>query len=908
MAVVARDILACEMHGMKTFLMFLLAITCFLPCGAALGATVKDGGFTCSASTQGEVTSVRIVHGAASLERTVPPGTWSVDGLGCQAWQGKAVRLVLPSPATGAYEIFAGLDGENLEAAWEGRTGMSGDFGERWGWFLDWEPREPGAKALVPILYALHEQVRLCGYGMVPLYVRLYDPASRTFRPVSFDRTRRAGQGWGDGAAPSEAPSTGKPITIISTLAPKKEPLAVPVLDDFLNFKSSSSSAGDKGDPTLGSAPLGLGDGMPQSGWVEGAGGHGWGEFVTAGLTEASLPITSLVLQATRGPDDPDRSRWNRVKKITLTTSSGARYIVKIPSDPLKSPDRPVVITFPKPVQTSCLSIIVQDVYKAKKTGGEYTYLGEVSAYTSLDTGEGIAALLDWFEDPGRSARASELLADLNPSALPAVVDAWDTLGPAPRLGVVDAIHADWTSDLVPLVTTASAGAWADEDADLFALLVDRLVPLAADETILAAAGDWMLDSSRQDLGVLAVGVLGRAGREQELGELIDALFAPASQTWEPWPEVELEEWIREGLRSAGPAGIATSDAALAAAQPGGDEHVLGAALTLLYLQDYATGGEDVRQAVAGWARDLWDAAPTLYCHHHLLPVARKLISLGDGAGIDIAARALEDPDAPAGLRVEALAVIATAGGDLVPRAVEAALAALDDPGPGVRAAAVTALRRVGASGQEVEERVVEIGVEDAWPEVRLEAIRLATAFDEVPIEAVWDFLRDKNSSARKQAIRLVLQKHIATEEVGILLANTSLSKAMRPDVRAEAAHAIGTLCLVQMADPMGNIVFYGTTPDAGEGEIQAAAAAAETLGMLGDDGPVGFLVDATRPGLRLEIRIAAMKSLGILGGKKARKVLTHLSKSPDPAVRAAAVEALASLEQGVQATCASKE
>ncbi len=408
---------------------------------------------------------------------------------------------------------------------------------------------------------------------------------------------------------------------------------------------------------------------------------------------------------------------------------------------------------------------------------------------------------------------------------------------------------------------------------------------------------------------MLAVGILGRAGREQELGALIDALFTPAPGTWQPWAEVELEEWIREGLRVAGPAGIAASDGALAGAGAHLDDaHALQASLTLLYLQDYQGGGADVLQAVGRWARALWDGAPTLYCRHHLLPVARKLVALGEPAGIEIAAAALDDPDAVAGLRMEALAVIATAGGDLVPVAAQAGLAALDDPCPGVRAASVTALRRIGAAGGDVEARVVEVGVQDAWPEVRIEAIRMAASFDTVPIEAVWDFLRDKDSTARKQAIRLVLGKGIATEEVGILLANTSLSKAMRPDVRAEAARAIGALCITQMADPMGNIVFYGTTPDATEGEIQAAAAAAETIGRLGDPGPIPFLIDATRPGLRLEIRTAAMASLGILGGKKARKVLEQLKASPDPAIRAAAVEALAMLEQDVQPACQAKE
>jgi HEAT repeat protein len=192
----------------------------------------------------------------------------------------------------------------------------------------------------------------------------------------------------------------------------------------------------------------------------------------------------------------------------------------------------------------------------------------------------------------------------------------------------------------------------------------------------------------------------------------------------------------------------------------------------------------------------------------------------------------------------------------------------------------------------------------DFWPEVRIEAIRTAVSYPELDVDAVHDFLRDEDPSARKEAINLVLARSMATEEVGILLANTSLSRAMRPDVRAAAAHAIGKLCIVEMAGPMGNVVFYGTTPEAGEGEIQAAAAAAEAIGMLGDPAPLEFLMEATRPGLRLEIRLAAIGALGLLGQDEARKVLEPLSTSPDPAIRARAVEALASLDAGAVPSC----
>ena len=110
MARAARDILAPVMNSTKPLLTSLVSIAYLLVSGPAPGATVKDGGFTCSTSTKADVTSVRVTHGGASLEREAPAGTWDEKGLECRSWQGKAVRVTLPSKTGGAFEIFAGLD------------------------------------------------------------------------------------------------------------------------------------------------------------------------------------------------------------------------------------------------------------------------------------------------------------------------------------------------------------------------------------------------------------------------------------------------------------------------------------------------------------------------------------------------------------------------------------------------------------------------------------------------------------------------------------------------------------------------------------------------------------------------------------------------------------------------------
>ena len=165
--------------------------------------------------------------------------------------------------------------------------------------------------------------------------------------------------------------------------------------------------------------------------------------------------------------------KWNRVKEFELTMSGGKRYVVKVPTDPAKHPERPVVVKFPVPVHTQCISVIIRNVYKAKKTKGELTYIGEVTAYTTLDSGKGIEEFLEWFEDPKRAARATELMKDFNPDALTSIVDTWANLGPAAQRCVISTIHEDWIPALPSLVEAAVMSIFADEDGESFSLLVD---------------------------------------------------------------------------------------------------------------------------------------------------------------------------------------------------------------------------------------------------------------------------------------------------------------------------------------------------------------------------------------------------------------------------------------------------
>ncbi len=855
---------------------------------------------------------VIVADGSSEISRQAPAGSYDEDRLSCEPWEKEAVRVVLPSTSGTAYEMFVGISKEgSLVVAWDGMTGLEGDFGERWGWFLDAEPLSTGDSKSVPILYALHEQVRLCGHGMVPLFVKMYDPATASFRPVSFDRLRRAGEGWGYGAAPSAAKGGATTTSLVSSVSTGKASETRPVLDGFLRFSAASSTLGDLADPALVRAPLELGDGDPDVGWMEGTGGSGWGEFVTAHTADGRIPITSLALQLTRTGDGKQVKKLNRLKTLDIVLSGGQRFSVKVALDPAKHADRPVIVRFASPVLTECVSVIVRDVYPGSSQPGDTTYLGEVTAYTSLDSGDGILDLLEWFEDPQTASAAAKLLAHVSPAAAATIAAAYPGLGTASRQGVLEALSTSW-DESVGLVAEAAARASAlDDGVSEFAMLVDALTGLAlgGDDASTAFIESWYEAKLDFALTVTAVAVLARTGHAKALGDLIASYMGNGEKTGDPHPIADLDTtgWIREGLKLAGEPGTAIMDDALATLDLSNEDDVHDA-LVLLYLVDYKTGGAPALDLAASWGALLWDRMPTLWCRHHVLPLAARLMMLGDARGVAIAAGAIREGAMEAPLRTEALAALGVAHETLAHEAWPVALEAMSDHHPGVRAAAASCLRQLSVKEPGIMTSAMEAARTDAWPEVRLASLRLLSMFDGIPVDVFHDLLRDPDSSVRKEAIRLVVDRRLATEEIAILLANTTVDPGMRTDVRVQAAHAIGSLCLVQMAMPLGNVVAYGIMPDSTDAQIQTAAAAADALGRLGDPGPLDKLIEATYPGLRLQIRLAAIQALGLIADPGASEVLEALSQSLDPAVAAAASAALELVGAGSStAACVAK-
>jgi hypothetical protein len=129
------------------------------------------------------------------LKVEVPEGCGKYTKYECSQWKGpggaEAVHFKAFEKKGGpAFEAFAAVEKGEWKLVWSGVTGLTGEYGERQGIFLDYEPPAPGSKDLYPVLYRLDERVQLCGFGPAPIDVKMYDPKSASFRPVTFDRLR----------------------------------------------------------------------------------------------------------------------------------------------------------------------------------------------------------------------------------------------------------------------------------------------------------------------------------------------------------------------------------------------------------------------------------------------------------------------------------------------------------------------------------------------------------------------------------------------------------------------------------------------------------------------------------------------------------------------------------------------
>lgn len=244
------------------------------------------------------------------------------------------------------------------------------------------------------------------------LYPKLYDFKAGRFRPVS----------------------ARVPLAGAKTIVAKRTPpagLVVPPLDQTrLNgFRAlaATTELGDGGSAANLEAPFEIDDGDPTTAWIEGRGGHGRGEMIIVRRPRSPHPVRAIRIIPGDAASRPAFARANRLRRLLLVTDADHSFTVRFDRDPLTADpfDKPYWIVLPKPVDTDCITLIVDTVYPGKLahkgSGGGRTAIAELQLFTSLDFSRSaekqlIADLAG--DDPHRRAVARHVLMRLDKRAV----------------------------------------------------------------------------------------------------------------------------------------------------------------------------------------------------------------------------------------------------------------------------------------------------------------------------------------------------------------------------------------------------------------------------------------------------------------------------------------------------------
>lgn len=188
------------------------------------------------------------------------------------------------------------------------------------------------------------------------------------------------------GALPKGQPMEQLTATLQPPAAVRPKPLAP------FRFTAASSQLGCAGQASRVTPPSELHDGRPHTAWVEEWGGVGRGEFVSGSGTRGYRVRAVRIIPGHAG-SAAHWAKFNRVKRIFLLFGPKRRYEVSFPQDPGKSaPGTPYWVVFPKPVASSCLTLMIKEVYPgtshnlAQQKYGD-TAISEVTVFTDVDFG-----------------------------------------------------------------------------------------------------------------------------------------------------------------------------------------------------------------------------------------------------------------------------------------------------------------------------------------------------------------------------------------------------------------------------------------------------------------------------------------------------------------------------------------
>ncbi len=682
--------------------------------------------------------------------------------------------------------------------------------------------------------YQTAAHVTRCDGEPVRLLPRAWDFGSSRFRPIMSTPPPAAAQKLtarrGDPAMPTARPIGGFHFTAASTTA------------------AAGSDARGLGAPTA------LGDGDPKTVWAEGLGGDGRGEFLTARSSAGRYRIRGLRIVPGDASTPAAFKAKNRIKVLALVfgPEPERRFEVEFPEDPAAAGAKsqvPYWIALPVPVESACVTVVIREIYRGAEggpsAGGGTTAISDLEVFTELDDPAGVERLVaDMAKGTECPSRVPLLVALGEPAVLPAAQTILGASGIGRECLVesLSRIEATLKSGVaLDALAAALAGATSHEERLIVATLKKAAtVPVRAVAELLASRKAAPADRAR------AARVLGELGGPDAAAALLAAPGADATD-----PDVRLA--IVQALGRSASINVKLLVAAIEAARAGGGD------------------------AAARREADLLRALPELGRRPSAdRPVAIETLrrSLASGQSFEIRARAIlglgaiGDPTVvidlatvreksdDAVLRFLATRELGSVGG---PPALAALRGALEDRDPRVRETAAQGL------GQH----------KDATSE----AVLIAAAKDEP-----WPFARRAQVEA--------LSRTCGSPARDLLM------RAMERDVdEVRRAALVG---LVRCHDGRAYPTLVSTLK-ARQASATLRELAAALLGDVSDAGVakelatiLAALVNEAEGDLAIEgVAVAALRSLGRLGGPDAARAVAQLALDARHPYRHLAIETL---------------
>ncbi len=304
----------------------------------------------------------------------------------------RVAELRVPVRGAPGAEVWLGELDAPRRVIWTGVTGARDADGETSAWVEATQDRI--------VDFQTAAQVGRCD-GMPPrLFPRAYDFAAGRFRPI---------------VSPLPAPA---PQTLTARRGDPAMPAGRP-LPNF-HFVGASTTRGAGADARDLTAPVQLDDGDPATSWAEGLGGDGRGEFLTARAAAGGYAVRGLRIFPGDGASLAALRAHNRVKRLQVAFGPAPeqRFDVEIPDDPAASEKHwrePYWVAFPKPVPSSCLTVVLTEVTPGTEAAPPKSFgttaISELSVFTDADGPGGAERLVaDLAAAPDCGARLPLLL------------------------------------------------------------------------------------------------------------------------------------------------------------------------------------------------------------------------------------------------------------------------------------------------------------------------------------------------------------------------------------------------------------------------------------------------------------------------------------------------------------------